>query len=204
MTFLPQVTRTASTLKTALVASSLLAFSCVGHADWSLNNEQSQLNFISVKKSAVAEIHTFKSISGTLSDSGEVALSIDLSSVDTKIQIRDKRLLKVLSNAGAFPKAELSGTVDTSEVKALKPGETLTQELSLTLSLHGQSHTVPATVKVTALTDGKLEVSTQQPVILNAADFKLVEGVNELKQLAGLPSISLAVPVTAELVFDAK
>ncbi|WP_439135932.1 YceI family protein [Pseudomaricurvus sp.] len=204
MTFFPQAVRTAHTLKTALVASSLLAFSSIGHADWSLNNEQSELNFISVKKSAIAEIHTFESVSGTLSDSGEVNLSIDLSSVDTNIEIRDQRLLKVLSDAGAFPTAELSGTVDTSAAKALKAGETLTQELSLTLSLHGQSHTVPASVKVTALTGGKLQVSTLQPVILNATDFQLVEGVNELKKLAGLPSISLAVPVTAELVFDAK
>lgn len=204
MKFLPRTTRTTTAFKTALAASSLLVFSCFSHADWSLNNEQSQLNFISIKKSAIAEVHTFKNVSGTLTDSGEVKLSIDLSSVDTKIPIRDERLLKVLSNAGASPKAELAGTVDTSAAKALKAGETLTQDLSLTLSLHGQSHTVPATVKVTALTGGKLEVSTLHPVIINATDFQLVDGINELKTLAGLPSISMAVPVTAELVFDTK
>ncbi|GAB3093277.1 YceI family protein [Aestuariicella hydrocarbonica] len=193
-----------NSLKTALIASSLLVISGVSQADWSLDNEQSQLNFVSVKKSAVAEIHTFKSVSGTLSDSGQVNVNIDLSSVDTKIPIRDERLLKVLSEAGAFPTAELTGQVDTAAVKALKAGESLTQDISMTLNLHGQTNTVAATVKVTALTNGNLQVATLQPVIINAADFALVAGVNELKKLAGLPSISAAVPVTAEFVFDAK
>lgn len=202
MKLVPQ--KKASLFTTVLFASSMLAAASSSHADWSLNNEQSHLSFVSIKSAAVAELNTFKTLSGTLTDSGDASLSIDLASVDTLIPIRDERLLKVLSNAGAFPKAELTAKVDTAAAKALKAGETLTQDISLTLTLHGHAHTLPAKVKVTALSDGKLAVSTLQPVIVNASDFQLVDGVNELKSLAGLPSISTAVPVTVDFVFDAQ
>lgn len=202
MKLVPCIAKKASLFTGALLAASML--SAASYADWSLNNEQSNLSFVSIKSSAVAELHTFKTLSGTLSDSGDVRLSIDLASVDTLIPIRDERLLKVLSNAGAFPHAELTAKVDTTAAKALQAGETLSQNVSLTLTLHGHSHTLPAAVKVTALTDGKLAVSTLEPVIVNAGDFQLVDGVNELKSLAGLPSISTAVPVTVDFVFDAQ
>lgn len=202
MKLVPRIAKQAALFSSVLLASSVLT--AASHADWTLNNEQSRLTFISTKSSAVAELHTFKSITGTLTDSGEVNLSIDLASVDTMIAIRDQRLLKVLSNAGAYPKADLTAKVDAAAAKALQPGEALTQDVALTLTLHGRSHTVPASVKVIGLTDGKLAVSTLKPVIINAGDFQLIDGVNELKNLAGLPSISTAVPVTVDFVFDAK
>jgi hypothetical protein len=40
-----------------------------------------------------------------------------------------------------------------------------------------------------------------QPLIINAGGFALVEGVERLREVAGLHSISTAVPVTASLVF---
>jgi len=39
-------------------------------------------------------------------------------------------------------------------------------------------------------------VSSLAPVIVQANEFGLVAGVEKLKELAGLPSISLAVPVS--------
>lgn len=203
MNFVPRLTQKAPFLKAAVAAAAMLVATTVS-ADWAFNNDQSKLTFVSVKKSEIAELHTFKTIAGTLSDAGELSLSIELASVDTMIPIRDERLLKVLSNAGAFPKAELSAKVDTSAAKALKTGETLTQDVTLNLTLNGHAHSLPATVKVTGLANGKLGVSTLKPVIINAQDFQLVDGVNELKILAGLPSISTAVPVTVDFVFDAK
>ena len=45
-------------------------------------------------------------------------------------------------------------------------------------------------------------VATTAPVVIKAEDFNLVEGVNALRDVAGLPSITLAVPVTATLFFN--
>ena len=50
-------------------------------------------------------------------------------------------------------------------------------------------------------TDGSLTVATSEPIIVNAADFELGAGIAKLQELAGLDSISTAVPVSARLVF---
>jgi hypothetical protein len=43
---------------------------------------------------------------------------------------------------------------------------------------------------------------SKKPVVVNAPEFKLAEGVEALREIAGLPSISLAVPVSFVLAFD--
>jgi hypothetical protein len=46
-------------------------------------------------------------------------------------------------------------------------------------------------------------VVTLAPLVLNAEDFGLAAGIEALRQLAGLKNISLAVPVSAVLIFTA-
>ncbi|MFV0275687.1 MAG: hypothetical protein ACK5HY_00645, partial [Parahaliea sp.] len=47
-----------------------------------------------------------------------------------------------------------------------------------------------------------LRVVTTRPVVVNAGDFDLVKGIEALRQVAGLKTISTAVPVTFSLVFS--
>ena len=56
---------------------------------------------------------------------------------------------------------------------------------------------------VVAMADGGLLVSSRLPVIVNASDFALIEGIERLRAVAGLPSISPAVPVSFTLRFRA-
>jgi hypothetical protein len=49
---------------------------------------------------------------------------------------------------------------------------------------------------VTKLANGSLLVNSVKPVIIKAVDFNLVKGIEKLRQLAGLPSISTTVPVS--------
>lgn len=42
-------------------------------------------------------------------------------------------------------------------------------------------------------------VATTAPVVINTEDFDLVEAVNALRDVVGLPSITYTVPVTATL-----
>jgi len=44
-------------------------------------------------------------------------------------------------------------------------------------------------------------ITSIKPVIINAEDYKLSEGVEMLRSVAKLSSISMAVPVTFSLVF---
>jgi len=71
----------------------------------------------------------------------------------------------------------------------------------VTVSLHGQAASYEAAVIVARDKDGSLTVATSEPIIVNAADFELGAGIAKLQELAGLDSISTAVPVSARLVF---
>ncbi len=58
-------------------------------------------------------------------------------------------------------------------------------------------------LRITRLDLDRLMVVSEQPVVVNARDFGLVPGVEALRKIVGLSSISLAVPVTFVLVFEA-
>ena len=72
------------------------------------------------------------------------------------------------------------------------------------LNLHDQSQPLKLDVRVTKVSDSSLLVISAQPIVLNVADYELTEGVEELRELAGLPSISQAVPVSFYLTLNAK
>ena len=189
------------TLKCAAALSlSLLAAS--SWADWTLDNTQSQLNFVSIKKGFVGEVHNFKQLKGIVTDDGEATITIDLASVATQIDIRDQRMRDVLFEVNKFATATVTAKLDKAVIKGLKTGASTTLPLALTLNLHGQGKSIPATVTVTALAGDRLLVTTREPLIINATDFDLVNGIEQLRELAGLPSIDIAVPVTATLVFS--
>jgi hypothetical protein len=48
----------------------------------------------------------------------------------------------------------------------------------------------------------RLLVTSERPLLLNAADVGLADGVERLREIAGLPSISPAVPVSFVLLFE--
>lgn len=185
----------------SLALLSLMALPLSAFADWQLEGGDSSINFVSVKKSTVAETHFFKSLSGTISDDGHAKITIDLASVETNIPIRNERMQKILFETATFASATLTTTVDAAKLKALKPGQTMAVTANVSVELHGEKKTEPAQLQVTALEDNQLLVTTSAPVVVNAGDFKLLEGIGKLREVAGLDSISPLVPVTAKLLF---
>ncbi|MFN3786026.1 MAG: YceI family protein [Thiothrix sp.] len=175
-------------------ALSLVLLSSSAMADWTLNNEQSALHFVSLKKEHVAEVHTFKTLSGTVGTDGKASLAIDLASVNTNVEIRDQRMREMLFDTAKFTTANI--TVDLG-ADGVKPG---IQNIKATLDLHGMKKDIDATVAVTENGDN-LQVATVAPIIINADDFGLADGINALREAAQLPSISKAVPVTFVLSF---
>ena len=162
--------------------------------------DKSDIRFISVKNAAIAEVHHFKSLAGGISG-GEVNVVIPLVDVETLIPIRNERMQKMLFEIDSFPKATLSGNVDMAAVMALENGDYTRMTVQFTLDLHGNSKQLSSEVLVARL-GNEIHVSTEQPLVLNVADFKLTEGVERLREVAGLANISTAVPVTANLVFS--
>ncbi len=171
-------------------------------AEWTLDNDQSQLSFISVKKGDIAEVHRFDQLDGSVDGKGNVKLVIQLASVDTAIPIRDERMREMLFNTKLFPTAILTARVDAGKVSKLKVGEMMVDALEGQLNLHGEVTPVTAELVVAKLSSDTVLVSSRKPLVLQAGDFKLVEGVEKLREVAGLPSISKAVPVSFVLTFN--
>lgn len=180
----------------------VLGLSASAFADWELLNDESSLHYISIKDLNKGELNTFKELSGSVSDSGAVSLTVNLRSVETYIPIRDERMQNELFEVSQFAAATISGKVDITTLTQLAVGETYTDTLKLTLSLHGVSKEVTSGVRVTKLSNGRVLVSSLEPVIINAEDYGLAKGIEKLRNLASLPTISWVVPVTYSLVFQ--
>ena len=184
-----------------LMALTLLLTAGAARAQWELDNDKSTVNFVSIKNDKVAEIHSFTSLVGYIGTAGKVQLGIDLDSVETLIPIRNERMRELLFDTVKFPAANISAQVDPAILAATADGGVVTADLPVTLSLHGIEQTLIAPVVVVGEGDNRLRVLTSRPVMVNAADFGLDSGITALREIAGLKAISVAVPVTLQLVF---
>ena len=192
-------------IKHSYIALLLVMFSVnIFAAEWQLDPINSQLSFISTKKVNVAETHYFRNIQGSVDSQGQLILAIDLASVDTNITVRDERMREYLFEVDIFTTATVSASIDTSDVDAIAEGASARLTVDAELDLHGEKKTLKMDVVVTRLVGAKLSVVSVQPVILNLSDFSLVSGVEKLRELAKLPSISQAVPVSFYLIFKLK
>ncbi|AZZ89863.1 YceI family protein [Hahella sp. KA22] len=191
-------------MKAKWLLAGLCCISSSVFASWQLNNEESKLSFISIKATDVAEVHHFGQLSGSISDAGDAVLEIDLNSVATSIDIRNERMKKELFQTGQFPKATYSVKLDPELLKKVTPGASIITSIDGSLELHDVKKEVKAEVVINRVSDKQVVVSTLQPLVINAADFALKDGVMKLKDIAKLPSISISVPVTFNLTFDAK
>ena len=188
------------TKKVAFLTSiALLAGSA--QAQWSLDNSASTLSFVTVKADHVGEVHTFDQLSGSIDDRGNVEIMVELASVNTLIDIRNERMQNMLFETNLFPRAMITGDVDLASFVEMSPGASITAQVEFELDIHGVSNSYNTELIVTRLANGVF-ASTSKPIIVTAASHGLVDGVEALREIAGLPSISRSVPVTFNVVFD--
>lgn len=184
--------------KLALVVAAALSFSAA--ADWSVNSAQSSLNFVSVKNDVVAETHSFKDLTGSLTEAGDFAVAIPAMSIDTMIPIRNERILEHVLAAKQYATINAKGKVDSKVLTGLKTGDSVVVDQALDLTLLTKTQSLTAKVKVTKVSDSQLVVTTVAPIMLDVNKFELNAGVEKLRELAGLKSISPMVPTTFSLV----
>lgn len=184
--------------KLALVVAAALSFSAA--ADWSVNSAQSSLNFVSVKNDVVAETHSFKDLTGSLTEAGDFAVAIPAMSIDTMIPIRNERILEHVLTAKQYASINAKGKVDSKVLAGLKTGDSAVVDQALDLTLLTKTQSLTAKVKVTKVSDSQLVVTTVAPIMLDVNKFELNAGVEKLRELAGLKSISPMVPTTFSLV----
>ncbi|HNP35493.1 MAG TPA: YceI family protein [Woeseiaceae bacterium] len=173
-------------------------------AGWVLDNDKSHISFTSTKANSVAEVLGFNKLKGSVSDDGHVHVSIDLNSVDTAIEVRDERMREMLFETEKYPAASITATIAMQDLAALKPGDTKSMDVDAELSMHGTTIEVPVSLEVARLTKDRILVVSKKPVVVTAGQFGLVGGLDKLQEIAGLPSISPAVPVSFILTFTAQ
>ncbi len=186
------------------ILSTLALLSCAAPslAGWQLDADGSHLAFTTIKANTAAEVHTFGKLSGRIDDGGGATLSIVLDSVNTAIEIRDERMRELLFETATYPAAAVAVDIDPAALEAIEPGGSVSLTVEASLSLHGTTTPLTAQLSVARLSVDRLLVTTEKPVIVNASQVGLADGVEKLREVAGLPSISPAVPVTFLLVFE--
>ena len=129
-----------------------------------------------------------------MSGEGTVELQFDLRAIETNILIRNERMQTWLFSDE--PVARLSGNVQP----ALSAKETaFTIDQPLTLEANG--NTVMLDVPLTVVREGDAVAKVAGQLVIDVADFGYAPGIEKLREIAGLKSISTEVPVDVKLVF---
>lgn len=167
-----------------------------------VDSDESSVNLVSTKiladgTSSVAELFSFNSLAGNVTDDGTATVSIDLGVVHTGIDIRNERMSEFLFETAQYPEATITAQVPES---AMNNGSRLI-DLDVDVDMHGSqmSYTVPVVI---TSDESKVMVVASQPILVDAASFDLQGGLGKLGELAGLLHIPATVPVTFTLAFN--
>ena len=164
-----------------------------GGQAWALSDE-SRISLTSTKNGLVLETHSLSAIKGGVSREGTVELQFDLRAIETNIPIRNERMQTWLFSDE--PVAKLSANVQA----ALSAKETaFTIDQALTLEANG--NTVMLDVPLTVVREGDAVAKVAGQLVIDVADFGYAPGIEKLREIAGLKSISTEVPVDVKLVF---
>ena len=170
------------------IASSL--FSSAAYADWILDAENSNISYGTVKNDMIGENNTFKTISGHLNNDGQIDIEIDLSSIDTLIEIRDGRMRDIVFKVSENATAKLSGEIDLKAYDNQEIGTSRIIETTVSLELVGQKLEHDVKLLVTRLAKNKVMVTPHGVMFIDADDYDLVDAIEILRNLAGLDSIA--------------
>lgn len=173
----------------------------VTESAWNLDTAASRLAYISIKAGEVAENNRFDALSGSVAADGTASLDIDLASVNTGVDIRNKRMREIFFGVADNPKAMITAKLDPARFAGLAVGQSLTRPLTASVTIKGVTSDVETEVLVTRTAEDRVLVVTAAPVIISTDMFGLTDELGELRALAQLPSITPAVPVTFALTF---
>lgn len=197
--------KTAKTVAAVLLAQTFLSGAAVAQdnpfeSGWTLENEASNLNFLSVKKGTLMEVSSFAKLNGTIDADGNASFEVLLDSVDTGFDLRNVRMRFLMFETFMHPKATVTAKLTPEMLADLETSHIRTMTLPFSIELHGVRQEMEAEVKVTLLDKNSVVVSTLTPIVLKLEAFDLMEGREKLEEAAEVvivPSTS----VTFNLAF---
>ena len=168
-------------------------------ARWLLDGTASTLHFVTVKKSTAGvetpENMTFTQLQGTVANNGQATLSIPLASISTGVDIRNTRMQSLLFESGYLPSLHFTTQLDLAAIDAMAVGSTSVQSLTGNLVLHAIVKPVAFDALIVKHANNRVSFSPRKPIAINSTDFDMNAGVEALRAVAGLSTISEKVPV---------
>jgi len=168
---------------------------------WKSVGDEARIAFGSIKNDTNGEVHHFNKVNGTVSEAGDLKLTVDLTSLETNIDIRNERIAAHIFQEGKA-NAVITGEIDMEEVNSLKQGETTVVEIQATLAFAGFENDIDVEMLVARLSDDRVLVTTADFMMLSTEDLGIDEGVNILQKLASLSGITRVTPVAVRMVFE--
>ena len=165
----------------ASLSLAVLASAAPAWAEWQVA-DNSGIQFVSIKNNTIGEVSHFDMISGTVGDQGAVEVRVALDSVETNIGIRNDRMKKMLFEVGLYPEAVITAQLSEETMAAVGSSSGAAVPVVLQIDLHGQVVSKDAVLTVSATDAGGFSATTSQPILLNAAEFNLEDGVAALAE----------------------
>ncbi|WP_108792281.1 YceI family protein [Erythrobacter sp. Alg231-14] len=169
---------------------------------WTVDSDGSELSYVTIKSGDIAETNSFETVTGSVAQNGAATIEIDLSSVSTGVDIRDERMREVLFVVADNPTATVTAQIDPAAFETLGVGDSVDQTVDGTVSIKGVEAPFQSEVTVTRVGADRVLAVSNAPIILDAGRFELTDGLAQLQELAGLPSITPVVPVSFALAFE--
>lgn len=174
--------------------------SAMSHAAWKLDAEASHLSFITTKQGNISEVQSFTGLQGSINNAMHARILIDSSSISTNIDIRNERIRSLLLDSNILPNIYLRSQLPESLINDMAAGSAVIYLLKGTVELHGIRKSIKNYVLITK-TDSRITVSSLKPIVINSEDYAMSSGIEALRIVAKLSSISTQIPVSFYLSY---
>ena len=189
-------------LKNIVILMIAAGFAESSQANWTLQPSSSHIHFLSVKATHIGEVHSFTKFSGNVKDDGQATLNIDLASVDTQIPIRDQRMRDLLFVVNDHPMAVIKTKIGIKDYQDMIVGSEVAVQIEASLDFKGISNQVTAEAIVSRQSNSTFTVQSKSPLLLSATNLGITEGIEKLREIAGLTNISFTIPTSFRLTFE--
>ena len=180
------------------ICASLAGLTALADAPWQLDLTQSELGLTSTKNSQISERHTVRFSSGSVSAEGKARVEVDLGSIETRIPIRNERMQKFLF-AAATP-VLVAVDLEPTMIASLAAGEARSLSTNVVIKANNQEILLPIALSATPVDAAQIRVSGTGELDVGALGYQA--GIEALREIAGLKSISLNVPIDFVLTFQ--
>ena len=180
------------------ICASLAGLTALADAPWQLDLTQSELGLTSTKNSQISERHTVRFSSGSVSAEGKARVEVDLGSIETRIPIRNERMQKFLF-AAATP-VLVAVDLEPTMIASLAAGEARSLSTNVVIKANNQEILLPIAMSATPVDGAQVRVSGTGELDVAALGYQA--GIEALREIAGLKSISLNVPIDFVLTFQ--